>query len=52
MRVEAERVGGIEPVGNYALSINWSAGHATGIYRFDFLRQLEGADGATIDAPE
>ncbi|MEM7481198.1 MAG: DUF971 domain-containing protein [Acidobacteriota bacterium] len=30
----------IEPVGNYALSILWSDGHGTGIYRFDFLRTI------------
>jgi DUF971 family protein len=30
----------IEPVGNYAVSILWSDSHATGIYRFDFLRQI------------
>jgi DUF971 family protein len=30
----------IEPVGNYAISILWSDGHATGIYRFDYLRHL------------
>ncbi|MEM1245548.1 MAG: DUF971 domain-containing protein [Acidobacteriota bacterium] len=30
----------IEPVGNYAVSILWTDGHATGIYRFDFLRSL------------
>jgi DUF971 family protein len=35
--VQANR---IEPVGNYAISIHWSDGHATGIYRFDFLRQI------------
>jgi DUF971 family protein len=47
---------GIEPVGNYAISIAWSDGHATGIYRFQFLRQIcpcaacgggPGAAGAT-----
>src|ERR1700724_1093801 len=32
--------GSIQPVGNYAISIGWSDGHATGIYRFDFLRQV------------
>lgn len=30
----------IRPVGNYALQITWSDGHATGIYRFDHLRAL------------
>jgi len=30
----------IQPVGNYALSFRWSDGHATGIYRFEFLRQI------------
>lgn len=30
----------ILPVGNYAVSIHWSDGHDTGIYRFDFLRQI------------
>lgn len=30
----------IEPVGNYAISIVWSDGHGTGIYRYDYLRQL------------
>lgn len=30
----------IEAVGNYAVHIVWSDQHATGIYRFDFLREL------------
>lgn len=30
----------IEPVGNYGISIHWSDQHATGIYRFDFLREI------------
>ena len=30
----------IQPVGNYAVSFHWSDGHATGIYRFEFLRQI------------
>ena len=30
----------IEPVGNYAISIHWSDSHATGIYRFEFLREI------------
>ena len=30
----------IEPVGNYAISLAFSDRHDTGIYRFDFLRQI------------
>jgi len=30
----------IEPVGHYAISILWSDGHGTGIYRYDYLRKL------------
>ena len=30
----------IQPVGNYAISVQWSDGHDTGIYRFDFLREI------------
>ncbi len=30
----------INPVGNYALQINWSDGHNTGLYRFSALREL------------
>lgn len=29
----------IIPVGNYALRICWSDGHATGMYAFDYLRK-------------
>ena len=29
-----------EPVGNYALRFDWSDGHQTGIYGFDFLRKI------------
>ncbi len=30
----------MSPVGNYAIKIHWSDGHATGIYTFELLRQL------------
>ncbi len=30
----------ISPVGNYGISFLWSDGHATGIYRYDFLRSI------------
>ena len=30
----------IEPVGNYALRINWSDGHNTGIYSYAHLRAI------------
>ena len=35
---------GWEPVGNYALRFDFSDGHRTGLYAFDYLRRL--ADGA------
>jgi len=30
----------IQPVGNYAVTFQWSDAHATGIYRFELLRQI------------
>jgi DUF971 family protein len=48
----------IRPVGNYAISIQWSDAHDTGIFRFDFLRQIcpceecaTAADTAGADGP-
>jgi DUF971 family protein len=34
-----ERVN-VGPVGNYALQFEWSDGHNTGIYSFEYLRKL------------
>ena len=33
----------IEPVGRYAIQIDWSDGHASGIYPFERLRELADA---------
>jgi DUF971 family protein len=33
---------GAELVGNYAMRIDFSDGHSTGIYTFEFLRELDG----------
>lgn len=30
----------VEPVGNYAIRIHWSNGHATGIYSWEHLRNI------------
>jgi DUF971 family protein len=30
----------VSPVGNYALTFSWSDGHDSGIYSFEYLRQL------------
>jgi DUF971 family protein len=30
----------VEPVGNYAIRINWSDGHNAGIYSYDHFRQI------------
>jgi len=32
----------VEPVGRYAIRIDWSDGHASGIYSFRRLRELHG----------
>lgn len=37
----------IQKVGRYAIRIQWSDGHKTGIYTYDFLREL--IDTKTID---
>ena len=37
---EGIRATAIKPVGRYAIHIAWSDGHQTGIYAFDYLRQL------------
>ena len=31
---------GVEPVGNYAIRINWSDGHNSGIYSWEHLRKI------------
>ena len=30
---------GVEPVGNYAIRINWSDGHSAGIYSYEHFRR-------------
>ncbi len=37
---EKLHVAGIQPVGRYAIQLQWSDGHKTGIYTFNFLREL------------
>ena len=36
----------VEMVGNYALQFNWIDGHRTGIYTFEYLRQMTPNDDA------
>jgi DUF971 family protein len=36
----------IAPVGNYAVQIQWSDGHSTGIYSWQTLREISGLPGA------
>jgi DUF971 family protein len=35
-------VTGMRPVGQYAYAIEFSDGHASGIYTLDYLRELDG----------
>jgi DUF971 family protein len=34
------RIAGVEPVGNYAIKLVFDDGHSTGLYTWDYLRQL------------
>ncbi|MBI4876940.1 MAG: DUF971 domain-containing protein [Acidobacteria bacterium] len=36
----ALRMVSVEPVGNYALRIDWNDGHNSGIYSYDYLREI------------
>jgi DUF971 family protein len=46
MDSRATRIRSIEPVGNYAIVIEWEDGHRFGIYNWRYLRALwEGLDG-------
>ncbi len=38
-------VTGWEPIGNYALRFDFSDGHRTGLYSYDYLRRLAEAGG-------
>jgi DUF971 family protein len=37
---QAVKITAMQPLGNYAYSITFSDGHDTGIYTFEFLREL------------
>ncbi len=37
---EAVRLKGVNPIGNYAYEISFADGHNTGIYTFEYLREL------------
>jgi ATP-binding protein involved in chromosome partitioning len=41
---------GIHPVGRYAIQIEWSDGHNTGIYTFERLRDMAPVEGAATDS--
>jgi ATP-binding protein involved in chromosome partitioning len=41
----------LRPVGHYAFQILWSDGHQTGIYSFDYLRELDPAAPAARPQP-
>ena len=34
------RLEGMEPIGNYAIRLNWNDGHGSGLYTWEMLRQL------------
>jgi ATP-binding protein involved in chromosome partitioning len=40
---------GIQAVGHYAIHIDWSDGHDTGIYTYDYLREVCACDECRAD---
>ena len=36
----ALKIVNVEPMGNYAIRINWSDGHSSGIYSYDHFREI------------
>lgn len=40
IKIEAPRLTSLSMVGNYALNPRWDDGHETGIYSFEYLRDL------------
>ena len=40
IKVDNPRLTGVSMVGNYALNPRWADGHETGIYTFEYLREL------------
>ena len=34
------KIEGIEPAGGYAITIRWNDGHRTGIYSYDYLKEI------------
>jgi DUF971 family protein len=44
-RAMAADVVNVTPVGRYAINLRFSDGHASGIYTFDFLREMAEAGG-------
>jgi DUF971 family protein len=42
----ALKMNACEPVGTYAIRINWNDGHSSGIYSFEYLRSLSTTNGS------
>jgi len=42
-----DNLAGMQPVGRYGLQLIWGDGHNTGIYTFDYLRQLCDCDSCS-----
>lgn len=43
------QIGGAELVGNYAIRLDWTDGHSTGIYPFIDLRSADRSDGGSAE---
>lgn len=41
----------VEPVGGYAIRVDWSDGHGSGIYSFDYLRSICSCEACLAASP-
>lgn len=44
---DSYKIKDIQPVGEYAIQITWKDGHDSGLYTWDYLKELENSQGSS-----